>query len=40
MAIQAGWTERGSNTQMLKPGFAQANLLSLIQGQIQLTRPR
>lgn len=38
MDIQAGCAERGSNTQMLKLGFAQTNLLSLIQGQIQLTR--
>lgn len=40
MAIQAGCTERGSNIPMLKLGFAQANLLSLIRGQIQLSRHR
>ena len=40
MAMQAGCTERESNAQMLKLGFAQANLLSLIWGQIQLTRHR
>lgn len=40
MAIQAGFTERGSNIPMLKLGFAQANLLSLIWGQLQLSRHR
>lgn len=35
MAVQAGCTDRGSNSQMLELGFALANVLSLIWGQIQ-----
>lgn len=40
MAVGVGSTERGSNAQMLQVGCAQANLLSLIRDQIQLSRHR